>query len=255
MKLNARQNDILLRLQDQDLLEVEALAALFGVSTQTIRKDINQLSEQGLVRRLHGGVGPAPKHSNLSFITRQGLNISAKQTIAQALLNSIPEGASVFLGIGSTVAHAAKALLARHSLRVITNNLDVAAILCDNPRIDVLLTGGRLRHRDRDVVGEMTTRSLDGYRADFGVFGTGAINIDQGLMEFDPADAELTQAIARNAEHRVLIMDDSKWQRRALVKTLGFEQIDTLITNELPSADVRDALARYPLRLIETDLP
>ncbi|EAR08329.1 DeoR/GlpR family DNA-binding transcription regulator [Reinekea blandensis] len=233
---NHRQERILAQLQTTDLLQVDALADQFQVSQQTVRKDINQLSEQGLVRRVHGGVSlPAPLH-NASFESRQATNAPLKQQIARKVAEVIPDGACVFLGIGTTVSYAARALSEHQDMRILTNNLRAAEHLSESPHHEVFVSGGRLRPADQDVVGELTTRFFDGFYADYGVIGVGALHRTFGLMEYNPFEADVSKAIARNCRQLVLVADDSKWQRNATVKTLPMTSVDVLVTNRLSPA-------------------
>lgn len=230
---NQRQQSILAQLQSTEQLQVDALAEQFEVSQQTIRKDINQLSEQGLVRRVHGGVSlPAPLH-NTSFEARQTTNAQIKQRLANRAAQLIPDGACVLMGIGTTVAYTARALQHHKDMRILTNNLRAAEQLYSAAHHEVHVSGGRLRPNDQDVVGEQTTRFFDGYFADFGVIGVGALHPELGLLEYDPLETDVTRAIACNCRHLILVADDSKWQRKATVKTLGFDCLGHLVTNRL----------------------
>ncbi|KEA64740.1 Glycerol-3-phosphate regulon repressor, DeoR family [Marinobacterium lacunae] len=235
MKLNDRQKEIVDVLGNTGELSVELLAERFSVSTQTIRKDINQLCEAGLTRRVHGGVALPVTTQNSSYHTRRTTNASVKSTIAQACATHIPSGSSLFLGIGTSVAMLAEALIDHRDLQVLTNNLDVANILCDHVDINVLLSGGRLRCNDRDLVGEKTVQFFREFRVDFGIVGSGGLDPDAGLLDFDPQEAEVSRAILANSRQRILLADASKWKRRAMVVVAPFEQIDLFITDRLTS--------------------
>ncbi len=143
MKITERQLQIVDTLRETEELGVDELAERFEVSAQTIRKDINQLSEAGLARRIHGGIALPASTCNISFRSRRATNAVAKRAIARACAERIPDGASVFLGIGTSVAMLAEALVEHKDLRVLTNNLDVAELLCDYPHICVSLSGGQ----------------------------------------------------------------------------------------------------------------
>ncbi len=111
MRLSERQNQILEWTSREDALSIEDLSNHFQLSTQTIRKDINALCETGLLRRVHGGVCLPSAIENLSFNTRQVMNAKNKDDIAQAVADQIPDGSTIFLGIGTTVGSVANALL------------------------------------------------------------------------------------------------------------------------------------------------
>ncbi|MFP8965395.1 DeoR/GlpR family DNA-binding transcription regulator [Pokkaliibacter sp. CJK22405] len=235
MTLSARQKKILDWLQQEGgTLSSNTLTDAFGVSAQTIRKDLNELSDQGLVKRVHGGITLPRNNRNLSFSNRQVLNLGAKQAIAQRLVSNLPEGSSLFLGIGTTPQQIAQALLDHPGLIVVTNNLNVALTLCQNPNIETLLAGGRVRPADQDIMGEDTTRFFRRFRINYGVFGVGGIGHDGTLVDFSPEESHLTHSIMENSEHRILVADASKYLRNAPVISSHLRDVDEFYTDLLP---------------------
>lgn len=231
--LNDRQRHILNWVQQCDLLLVEDMVERFGVSAQTIRKDVNQLAASQLVRRQHGGIAPLSSTENLPFDNRQLLNGEAKAAIASRVAERIPNGASVFLGIGTTVEYVAKALLQHKELQVFTNNLTVAAMFSQNPDTNVRLTAGRMRHRHKDLVGVETLESLRRYFFDFGVLGCGGLHETQGILDFDPDEAAVSRTLIEQSRHALLVADQYKWGRKAMAKVKEFEAIECLYTDAI----------------------
>lgn len=251
MNLTERQTRILEWAKNEEHVEVDDIAAQFNVTPQTVRKDINRLCELGVLRRRYGGVSLPSSVSNLSVGTRQVLNPLSKRAIAAELTRHIPENSSVYLGVGSTIEFAARALSAYQSLKVLTNNLGAVSAFSANPGIEVLVAGGSLRHNDIDVVGHETVRFFNDFHVDFGVIGSGGLDPVNGLLDFDVREAQISQAILANARHRILIADHSKWERKAPVKVAPFSDVDLFITDSVPAAE-KSALPGS-LRLIETD--
>ncbi|WP_169337436.1 DeoR/GlpR family DNA-binding transcription regulator [Kiloniella laminariae] len=234
LRLSERQYQILEWTGREDALSIDDLAQHFQLSTQTIRKDINALCEIGMLRRVHGGVCLPSAIENLSFSTRQVMNARNKEGIAALAARQIPEGSTIFLGIGTSVGYVAKALLKHNDLRVLTNNLQVAAILCKKPKIDTHVSGGKLRHSDHDLVGVETIRFFDAFKADFAIVGTGGLDPAFGMMDFKPDEAHVTQAILENSRRKFLVADHSKWNRAANVKVTPFQNLDLMVTDYLP---------------------
>ena len=153
-----RQGRILEIVREEGFASIEHLARQFDVTQQTVRRVVNQLCDQGLLRRIHGGVSLPVQNQNLAYGSRQGLNADAKRRIAHAVSNFIPDGASLMIGLGTTPEYVAQALSNRQDLRVITNNLNVAAAFAQNPDIEITIAGGTLRPLDRDIVGDAAVR-------------------------------------------------------------------------------------------------
>lgn len=250
MKLNARQTRILDWVRREEHVQVDALAAAFALTPQTIRRDITPLCEAGLLRRRYGGVSLPSSSVNLSFRSRQVINAPAKRAIATELARRLPDDASVHLGIGTTMEFVARALLGR-PCKVLTNNLKVASVLCDSDTTEVIVSGGHLRHNDDDVVGAATTAFFADFCADYGIIGCGSLDPQRGAMDFDLREAEVSRAIIANARRRVLIADHSKWERQALARVVDFNDIDLFITDRLD----RDLRHKLPtgLDIIETE--
>ena len=233
MSLNERQNQILNWVQQEDALLVEDMVTRFKVSSQTIRKDINQLAERHLVRRTHGGIAPVSSMENLPFDHRQFLNSEAKTAIAQQVSEFIPDGASVFLGIGTTVEYVAKALVFHRHLQVFTNNLTVAAILGNHPHIRVRVLAGKLRHQHHDLVGEDTLSGLRQYYFDYGILGCGGVDETQGILDFDPEEAAVSRVLVEQSRHSILVADQHKWGRKAMARVHPFSAIQYFFSDLL----------------------
>ena len=169
MSPNPRQLELLEHVQAHGSVSVEELAVLFSVTLQTVRRDVRLLSAAGLLTRFHGGVRvPSSTTENLAYRQRQLLNQAAKQRIAREVARAVPEGCSLIINIGTTTEAIARELLHHKGLRVITNNLNVAAILSDNTDCEVIVTGGVVRSRDRGIVGEATVDFIRQFKADAG---------------------------------------------------------------------------------------
>ena len=234
---NPRQAGVLATVSELGSATVEALAERFGVTLQTVRRDVKLLSDAGLLARFHGGVRlPASTTENIAYRQRQQLNEDAKRAIARAVAAQVPEGCSLILNIGTTTEAIARELLAHRGLRVITNNLNVAAILSDNSDCEVIVAGGVVRGRDRGIIGEATVEFIAQFRVDIGVIGISGIEADGTLRDFDYREVKVAQAIIRASRQVWLAADHSKFNRPAMVEVGRLDQVDTLFTDSAPPA-------------------
>ncbi len=239
-QLSPRQQQILqqLRNTEQDQSEMITSAMLtehFNVSVQSIRKDLNLLSDLGLVKRVHGGITLPVQSYNLSFTNRQVINLAAKKAIARKVVATLPKGASIFLGIGTTPQQIAQELIHHPGLTVVTNNLNAGLVLCQNPNIDIYLSGGKIRHSDQDVTGEDCTRFLSKFHLNFGIFGVGGIAENGALLDFSPEESHISSAIINNCDKCILVADKSKYLRSAPIKTATISQADRFYIDQLPA--------------------
>ena len=232
---NPRQAGVLGTVRELGSVTVEALAERFNVTLQTVRRDVKLLAEAGLLARFHGGVRlPSSTTENIAYRQRQQLNEDAKRRIARAVAAQVPDGCSLILNIGTTVEAVARELLGHRGLRVITNNLNVAALLSDNPDCEVIVAGGLVRQRDRGIVGEATVEFIGQFRVDIGLIGISGIEADGTLRDFDYREVKVAQAIIRASRQVWLAADHSKFNRPAMVEVGRLDQIDTLYTDCAP---------------------
>jgi DeoR family glycerol-3-phosphate regulon repressor len=238
MNQQLRQDAIVELVKRQGYASIEQLTEHFTVTPQTIRRDLNTLSAEGLVRRVHGGAGLESSTVNTAYSTRKTLNLEAKQRIAALLASHIPDHASLFINIGTSNEIVAEALLDHQGLEVITNNLNVAAILQHKDDFNVIVTGGQVRSRDGGIIGEATIDFINQFKVDFGIIGISGIDEDGSLLEFDYQEVRVAQAIIRNSRQVLLAADHSKFHRNPVVRQGHIEQIDALFTDRPPPETV-----------------
>ncbi|MDP2740975.1 MAG: DeoR/GlpR family DNA-binding transcription regulator [Pseudorhodobacter sp.] len=241
MALNFRQSEILGLARSEGRVVVEDLAERFGVTVQTIRRDLGELSDAGQLERVHGGAMPRGGMANIGYEERRRMNAAAKAAIGRACAAAIPHNSSLFLNLGTTTEAVARALLAHDNITVITNNINVANILAASDACEVLLTGGTLRRSDGGLVGPLTARFVEQFKVDYAVIGTSALDADGDLLDFDLAEVGVSQTILRQARAAFLVADTSKLARRAPVRIASLADIDLWVTDAPPPAGLAQA--------------
>jgi len=232
---NPRQNDLLQEVRARGSVSVEALAEKFGVTLQTVRRDVQRMAEAGLVARFHGGVRvPSSTTENIAYRQRQALQADGKARIARRIAARIPAGSSLFLNLGTTTEAVARELLHHKGLRVITNNLNVATLLSDNTDCELVMVGGTVRARDRGVVGEAAVDFIRQFKVDIGLVGISGIEADGTLRDFDYREVMVARAIIEHSRQVWLAADHSKFNRPAMAEVARLQQLDLLITDEAP---------------------
>lgn len=223
---------------------VGGLVAHFGVTPQTIRKDLADLAEAGELERVHGGAVLASATRNIEYEARRALNQDAKARIAQAVAARVPNNASLFLNIGTTTEAVAAALRDHTGLLVVTNNLNVAQILSGQEGVEVMLTGGRLRAADNGLVGHLACQTVRQFRVDLAVIGCSALSPEGVLLDFDAQEVEVSQAIIAHAARVVLAADGSKFERSAPMRIADLSAVDRVVTDRPVPARFAEAAAQ-----------
>lgn len=248
MNLSPRHQNILELARQNGFLSTDELTKRFKVTSQTIRRDINELCDRGLLRRYHGGAGLASSVENVEYATRKVLLHEEKIRIAQMVVGEIPDNASLFINIGTTTEEVAKALSEHKNLRVITNNLNVAALLCNNTNFEVIVAGGVVRH-DRGVIGESTIDFIRQFKVDYGIIGISGIDLDGTLLDFDYREVRVAQEIIANARQVFLVTDHTKFNRNPMVRVCHISEIDALFTDRQPPEEIQTVLGEAKVRL------
>ena len=254
LDISSRQNQIIELVRGQGYASIEMMADRFGVSQQTVRRDIIFLSENNLLQRHHGGAGLPSGINSLAYSNRKVRHAREKQLIGNAIAAQIPNGASLYIDIGTTMEAVANALLEHDGLRVITNHIGVVSILCEKTDFEIVLTGGLVRNRDRAVTGESTTVLLRQFRVGYGIFGIGSLTDDGQLLDYDYRDAQASRAALEISRLKFAAADHSKFNADAMMPFAHVSEIDRLFTNQQPPAPIMDALRQGGTELfIEPD--
>lgn len=232
--VNPRQQDIVRLAREAGRVNVEELAERFDVTPQTIRKDLNDLTERGLLQRFHGGAVLASGVVNFGYDARRQLAPEAKRRIGQKAASLIPDNSSLIINIGTTTEQVAMALRGKSGLMVITNNINVLNILRGFTEIEVIVAGGVVRHADGGVVGEAAVDFIRQFRVDYAVIGTSAIDHDGALLDFDYREVKVARAIMECARRTVLVADSMKYERTAPVRIGHLSDLDCFVTDEPP---------------------
>ena len=218
----------------EGLVTVEGLVSHFGVTPQTIRRDLTELADSGQLERVHGGAILPSTTANIGYSERRELNNSAKVDIARACAREIPNDCAIFLNIGTTTEAVAAELLHHEGLIVVTNNINIAMILSANKAIEVVVTGGNLRRSDCGLIGDLAKQTIGQFRFDYAVIGCSALHEAGEILDFDFQEVGVSKEIISRSEHVFLVADTSKFERKAPARIASLSSIDVFFTDHAP---------------------
>jgi DeoR family transcriptional regulator, fructose operon transcriptional repressor len=230
-----RQHAIASLVHERGRLAVAALAEQFGVTTETVRRDLALLEKAGMLRRVHGG---AVQAGALTLVEpglgeRHDTRTEAKRKIAAAALDLLPTtDGSIILDGGSSTAALADVLPADRALYVATNSVPIAARLSVSPGVTLHVLGGRVRGITQTAVGDATVRAMQDLRVDVVFLGTNGISPVHGFSTPDEAEAATKRAMVRAAQRVIVLADSSKLGREHLVRFAAVEDVDVLVTDD-----------------------
>lgn len=228
-----RQEEILRLARQAGRVEVAVLAETFGITPETVRRDLTRLERRGVLRRTHGGALPIERLGFEPAVDeRAEVHRAEKQRIGLAATAHLPAEGTVLIDAGTTTARLADALPAHAALTVVTNSLPIALQLTSRPRCTVLTLGGRVRGRTLAQVESWALRALADIHVDVAFIGTNGIAVEHGLTTPDLAEAEVKSAMMASAAKVVLLADSSKVGQRHFARFGEVEQVDVFVTDD-----------------------
>jgi len=251
MYLSPRHEKILEIAKAEERVLVDDLSSRFDVTPQTIRKDLNDLCEQRLLTRIHGGAEFPSGVANFEYEDRRNIAASEKNAIGAAAAKLIPDESSLFINIGTTTEAVSEALLGHTGLMAITNNINVANRMRVYPKFEVVMAGGVVRSADGGIIGEAAVDFIRQFKVDHAVIGSSAIDNDGALLDFDIREVKVAQAIIENARNVILVADSTKFERTAPVRIGHLSQVNTFVTDNCFNENIRNVCLEHDVRLIE----
>lgn len=239
MRQSLRRPEIIDIARREGKVTVDRLVSHFGVTPQTIRKDLTDLAEDGTLERVHGGAVLPSGTVNLGYGERRQLHHEAKAMIARLCAQHIPNDCSVFLNIGTTTEAVAAELLHHQGLLVVTNNVNIAAILSENDAIEVIVTGGQLRSSDGGLVGALAVQTIEQFRFDHAVIGCSALGWNGDILDYDIQEVGVSKAIIAQSQEVLLVADASKFSRKAPARIGRLSDVDVFFTDQPLAEETR----------------
>lgn len=246
-----RRNSILEKLQSEKRVVVSELSSQYGVSEETIRRDLEKLENDGLVIKSYGGA-VLNEHSvfDLPFNVRKNKQIVEKQQIAELLAGIVRDGEAIMLDASSTSVYIAKRLKDKKKLTVITNSVEVLVELYDMSEWNVISTGGVSRQKSFALVGAHTDELISSYHVDKAIISCKGLDIQGGFTDADELNASCKRRMLRAAKERILTVDSSKFGEVAFKKIADWADITTIVTDQKPAKIYLDEFAMQGITCI-----
>ena len=250
--LNARQTLILERVRDQGRVLVDDLARRHETTPQTIRRDLQILTDTGEVMRFHGGAMLLAGTEYTDFELRKAIASDQKEAIGRVIGERIPNNTLLMINAGTTTAAVARALRHHAGLKIVSDNVSIANELRAFSGVEVMVPGGIVRRSDGAILGEATVEFIRQFNADIAVIGAAAIDMSGYLLDFDLREVHVARAIIENAKHVFLAADSSKFGRSAPIKIGHLAQVQTIVCDPEIDDEVRRLCTRFGVDLVET---
>jgi DeoR/GlpR family transcriptional regulator of sugar metabolism len=232
MQAQQRLQTILDLLADKTSISLDDLVDRLHVTAMTVRRDLNTLERKGLLRRVRGGAVSAQGRSyEPPLLTRARSHQDEKERIGAAAAAMVRDGDSIAIDVGTTALEVARHLGRHHNLTVVTPSFNVAGVLAEQVSIRVILTGGVLRPGELSLVGPLAERAFKDFFVDKLFLGIGGFDLNAGLTEFNPEDAQVKRAMIACAKEVIVVADASKFGKVAFAAVAGLDTVKHVITD------------------------
>ncbi|HWP19643.1 MAG TPA: DeoR/GlpR family DNA-binding transcription regulator [Burkholderiaceae bacterium] len=230
-------------LAEQGKVTVQQLIQCFQVSEDTVRRDLKDMAEQGLLRRVHGGAMPVQARApGGTWRERQGTDEAEKLALVRAMLAELEGGELLFVDSGTTNALLARELPRHLPFTVITTNPQAALALVDHPRCEVVLPGGRLNPRTASVVGPQALELIESVRADVCLLGVCAVSSEAGITCTEYEEQAIKQAMLRRAHRTLALATSAKLGAELPYRVAPVEAVSRLFTTATEDDPARRAV-------------
>lgn len=231
-----RRNLILEKLQDEKRVVVSELSEQFGVSEETIRRDLDKLDKEGLATKTYGGaVLVENNNTDMPFNVRKKKNLQGKKVIADIIAGLIADGDHIFMDPSTTAVSIVKALKGKKRLTIVTNSIEVLVELADASGWDIISTGGTLRENYLALVGPKAVENVNSFNADKVILSCKGIDMEKGITDANEMFSQVKKAMLHSSTQRILAVDYTKFEKVAFSQICEVADIDMIVTDVRPS--------------------
>jgi DeoR family transcriptional regulator, fructose operon transcriptional repressor len=250
-----RRQAILTQVRERATVSAEDLSRQFGVSVETIRRDLRSLQERGLLERVYGGATrPSGRSSEGSFAARSVRNIDRKRAIATLAASLVRPEETVVIDVGTTALEVARALPAGFRGRVLTNSVPAAMELSARSDVELLLCGGQVRAGDGACAGAHAETFFAEFYADRAFLGSGGVHPQAGLTDYYPAEVVVRRTIIDHTAATYVLADSSKLGEIAVHRVCTLDRLTAVLTDDADNPDAFAALAAAGLTLLRAQV-
>ncbi len=245
-----RQSDILHAVRESGSYSITELAERLAVSTETIRRNIRPLIENGSLLRFHGGIMDPDRQDEPPFQRRMQVNRESKRRVAALVRSMIRDGDSLILDNGTTTTYVAEALSDHSGLVAVTNSAQIACRLSSRNNNRVFMAGGELSGDDAAAFGASSLDFLRQFEVKYALISVAGVTGRGDLVDFHLFEAEFTRAAMKQAHETWVIADTSKFGREAPVRVCDLAAIDVIVSDAAPSPDFARLCREADVRLV-----
>lgn len=229
--MDERKERILDILKSKKSVRILELSKQLHVSRETIRKDIVEMEDAGLLKKTYGGAVLDETNAETDYERRKSVNAIKKEKIAARAIEFIEKGDTIFLDYGTTTYALAQKLVDFEDLTVVTNSIPIINLLIHSPGIELIILGGNIRKNEDSLYGSFGLSNAKEIYVEIGFFGCAGIDLESGVTNYHMGEIEISKMMIKHSQSAILLVDNSKFGKSALYKTSDLSDLDIIITS------------------------
>ena len=246
-----RRSEILTKLQQEGKVLVNDLSKFYQVTEETIRRDLEKLEIEGIVKKTYGGAVLAETlNIDLPYYVRKQTNVQSKENIASKIAELIKDGDHIMLDASSTAVYVIKKIKQLKNITIVTNSIEIMLELADVNGWKVFSTGGAMKEGALALVGHQAEEMIDRFHVDKAIISCKGIDQEFGITDSNEPDVEIKRHMVKAAKQVILAVDSSKFDKISFVRMGTFDQVNTVVTNMEPSQEWKDVLENAGVTVI-----
>ncbi|MGX7173063.1 DeoR/GlpR family DNA-binding transcription regulator [Enterococcus ratti] len=247
-----RKELILTRLKEQKSVRILDLSKQLKVSRETIRKDLMEMEEEGLIKKTYGGAVLDEANTETDYERRRAENKTQKESIAARAYQFIEPGDTIYLDYGTSTFALAKKLVDFEELTVVTNSIPIVNLLIHSPKIQLIILGGNVRKNEDSLFGTFGLNNAKEIFVDLGFFGCAGIDVKSGVTNYHMGEIEISKVMIHHSKTAILLADNTKFGKSALYKTSSLEDLDIVITTDIKELEIEEEFSKYDFEIVKT---
>jgi len=258
MNSQERKSKIVDLIQDKGRVNITDICSMFDVSEMTVRRDLNELDRQGLVRRVHGGaIASLGRSYEPSFQTRSVKNQTAKESIGRKAAELIFDGDSIALDVGTTTLEIVPGLVGKRNLTIVTSCLQIASKIVDQLSLEIdarlIITGGIVRPRELSMVGHIPEQVYHDLHVDKAFIGIGGVSLADGFTEYNIEDTQIKKMLMNSAREKIVVADGTKFGVTTFASVAQLSDVNAIVTDSTAPADLVGQIREQGVEVILAD--
>jgi DeoR/GlpR family transcriptional regulator of sugar metabolism len=248
-----RHQAIVKKLEREKSIKASELMELFGVSFETIRRDLEHLEGEGLLKRVHGGaVSKQLDYTReIPLTVRESAFLKEKNEIAEIASRYVTEGQSIALDVSTTNTEFAKLLKRKvERLTVITNSLPIANVLVDMPHYTIVLIGGVIRNAEQSLIGDLAEQFAARFHPDLFFMSMSGVTLEEGITDYGIGEIQVKKMMLNNAKRTIALADSSKFDCLSLTKICGATEVERFVTDSGIDREIVDRYRKHGIDIV-----